>query len=376
MIPIKNNLVKLHKKISTPALLIDEKKRQTNLDVMQRHAEKYSVNLRPHCKTHKSPEFAKQQIALGAKGITVAKLSEAEEMAANGIDDIFIANQIAQSKKLISLKKLHEQINLIVGLDNEQHINILHDEFCKSQKPLQVRIEIDCGYGRCGITPENEYLTNLAKKISQTKWLKLEGLFTHAGHAYASKSKKEITQIAQQEAGQILKAKNILRQNGIEVATISVGSTPTAKDVIKIPGITEARPGNYIFYDGIQQALGVCGFDQCSLFVLSTITSQPAPDRIVCDAGNKALNLDRGAHSQITLDGFGTLVNLDGQIISVSEEHGIIRLDKPIDVPIGSPLLIIPNHACVVANLYDKYHVIDTDANVQRLPISCRGMSQ
>jgi len=371
-----NNVLKLHQKISTPALLIDESKLHSNLISMQSHADKYKVQLRPHSKTHKSSELAKRQIALGAKGITVAKLSEAQEMAAAGIDDIFIANQIAQPTKIKELRRLHDKINLISGIDHEWHISILKKEFSTCEKAFQVRIEIDCGFGRCGILPEDGRLVELARHISNKKWLKLEGLFTHAGQAYSAKSTEEILKIAHKEGSDILKAKKILSQNGIEVATISVGSTPTAQEVMKIPGITEARPGNYIFYDGIQQALGVCSFERCSLFALATVISQPASDKIVCDAGSKALNLDRGAHSAQTLDGFGTLVNLDGHIKSVSEEHGIIILDKPAEVEIGSPLLIIPNHACVVANLYDTYNVVAADLSVQTLPISCRGMSQ
>ncbi len=370
------NLHKLHQTISTPALLIDEQQMRANLKSMQNHADNNSVKLRPHCKTHKSPGLAQKQIGLGASGITVAKLSEAQEMAKVGINDIFIANQIAQPAKIKTLYRLHNSINLVIGIDNDRHVEILEKEFAYSEKVLRVRIEIDCGFGRCGISADDLKLIDLARKISAKKWLNLEGLFTHAGHAYLAQSKKDISRIAKQEAAEILKAKNNLLQNGIEVATISVGSTPTANEVINIPGITEARPGNYIFYDGIQQALKVCTFEQCSLFVLATVISQPAADKIICDAGSKALNLDRGARSAKTLEGFGTLANLNGHINSVSEEHGIIVLDKPGIVEIGSPLLIIPNHACVVANLYDNYHIVGQDLSVQTFPISCRGLSQ
>jgi D-serine deaminase-like pyridoxal phosphate-dependent protein len=370
------NLSKLHQQISTPALLVDAGQMQTNLTGMQLWANKHDVNLRPHIKTHKSIDFAQKQIAMGAKGLSVAKLSEAQKMASAGIDDIFIANQIAQPTKIKDLHHLHEKINLITGMDHEWHIDVLKKEFTDCSKPLSVRIEIDSGFGRCGILPEDGRLVELARHISQKKWLKLEGLFTHAGQSYSAKSSIEISQIARKEAVDILKAKEVLALNGIEIATISVGSTPTAREVITIPGITEARPGNYIFYDGVQQALGSCKLDQCSLFVLATVISQPEENKIVCDAGSKALNLDRGAHSSQILDGFGTVLNIDGKIKSLSEEHGIIILDKPETIKIGSPVLIIPNHACVVANLYDRYHVVDKNLSVQTVPISCRGLSQ
>ncbi len=373
---LEEQLAKLHQNISTPALLVDGQQMDMNLREMQSWADTHNVNLRPHIKTHKSIDFAKEQIAMGAKGITVAKLSEAQKMAGAGIDDIFIANQIAQPTKIKDLRRLHEKINLITGMDHEWHIDVLKKEFADCSKPLPVRIEIDSGFGRCGIKPGDGRLLELAKHILAKKWLKLEGLFTHAGQSYTAKSKDEVGQIARKEAADILKAKTVLAQNGIEIATVSVGSTPTAREVISRPGITEARPGNYIFYDGIQQALGSCNFDQCSLFVLATVISQPAENKIVCDAGSKALNLDRGAHSSQILDGFGTVLNIDGKIKSLSEEHGIIILDKPEPIKIGSPVLIIPNHACVVANLYDRYHVVDKNLSVQTVPISCRGLSQ
>ena len=171
-------------------------------------------------------------------------------------------------------------------------------------------------------------------------------------------------------------ARDLLKKNGIKLASISVGSTPTAKDVIKNKGITEVRPGNFIFYDGIQKALRVATSDQCSLFVLATVISQPAKNRIVCDAGSKALNLDKGAHSAKLINHFGEIQNIEGIIERVSEEHGIIRLRKDQPVEIGSALLIVPNHACTVANLYERYHLVKKDLSVQTIPISARGMSQ
>lgn len=370
------NLTYLHQQISTPALLVSMEQLGKNLQHMQIHAETFSVKLRPHIKTHKSVEFAKKQVAGGATGITVAKLSEAALMASAGIDNIFIANQVTQNLKIEALYTLHENINLIIGIDHPDQIRLLETHFSGRENPLKVRIEIDCGFHRCGIPPDDELLISLASEIKASSWLHLDGLFTHAGQAYSAKSIIEIAQIAEQEAQEILKARDKLKYIGIEVADISVGSTPTAERVMQFSGITEARPGNYIFYDGIQQKLGVCSFDQCSLFVLSTVISQPAPNRIVCDAGSKALNLDKGAHSAQTLDHFGTLLNISGNITRVSEEHGVIELSENQSVEIGSPVLIIPNHACVVANLYDTYYGVNKDGSVQTIPISARGLSQ
>lgn len=373
---IRENLAKLHAQISTPALLIDEAQMLLNLRDMQMAADNQHVALRPHCKTHKSPPLAKLQQQIGARGITVAKFSEAEHMFSQGIDNIFIANEITHPLKINRLFNLHKKTKIIIGIDHPGQIGLLKKAFQNYSKPLNVRIEIDCGFGRCGLLPDNPDLPELARQVKRHKWLNLEGLFTHAGQAYSAESVEQIKEIAKTEAQEILKAQDILAESGIKVASISVGSTPTAKEVIKQKGITEVRPGNYIFYDGIQKALHVSGTEQCSLFVLATVISQPQEKRIVCDAGSKALNLDKGAYAAKLINHFGELLNIEGQIIRVSEEHGIILLEKAQEIEIGSPLLIIPNHACVVANLYDQYHLIKEDLSVQTMPISARGMSQ
>jgi len=373
---IRDNLHKLHLQISTPALLIDEQQMLENLSDMQLAADKNAVALRPHCKTHKSPQLAKIQLERGATGITVAKPSEAELMLRHGIDDIFIANQVSHPIKIKQLEQLHNKARLICGIDHPAQIEILKKGFENYSKALNVRIEIDCGFGRCGLKADDSLLVTLAKKIKQKRWLHLEGLFTHAGQAYSAQTLQQIKEIAKTEAVQILKARDILEESGIKLASISVGSTPTAKEVIKINGITEVRPGNYIFYDGIQKALHVASSDQCSLFVLATVISQPARDRIVCDAGSKALNLDKGAHSTGIIDHFGEILNIAGKIERVSEEHGIICLEKEQQIEIGSAVLIIPNHACTVANLYKNYHLVKKDLSVQVMPILARGMSQ
>ena len=142
------------------------------------------------------------------------------------------------------------------------------------------------------------------------------------------------------------------------------------------PVVNEIRPGNYVFYDNIQYVLGSCLSDQWALAVLATVISQPEPDRVIIDAGSKALNLDRGAHATQLIHGFGRLLNLTGEIIRLSEEHGVIKLDKNKKISLGSPVLIIPNHACAVANLYSHYHFIDSSGRVSKIPVDARGRSQ
>ncbi|MGD9898133.1 MAG: alanine racemase [Calditrichaceae bacterium] len=365
----------LHTKIPTPALLILENRLVKNISDMQTLAETHSCKLRPHIKTHKSVDLALRQITAGASGITVAKLSEAEIMAEAGINDIFIANQITQHIKMSRLKELHRKIRLIIGLDHPDQISVLEKTFHNTDKPLEVRIEIDSGLHRCGMAVD-ETLVTLAEKVQKTDWLETEGIFTHAGQSYAAGSTEEIMEIGIHEGAIMEKAARMLSQNGIKLKTVSTGSTPTVRWSAANPSVNEIRPGNYVFYDGIQVALGVCGPEKCSLFVMSTVISQPSENQIVIDAGSKALNLDRGAHSSSLVSGYGTLINIDGEIVRLSEEHGVIRLRSPQPVKIGSPVIIIPNHACAVANLYEKYYLISHDKPITEIPVSARGNSQ
>lgn len=347
-----------------------------NLRHMQNEADRHNIALRPHIKTHKSITFAKEQIGLGAVGITVAKLSEALLMAEHGILDIFIANQIVQPAKIKKLLQLNQKANITVGVDHPLQISMLQNALSASNKKLNVRIEIDSGLGRCGLLPHAPMVLDLAKEIYKCPNLKFDGVFTHAGHAYSAQSYQEIKQIAQNESESVRLAAKRIKELGIEVATISSGSTPTAKEGMKQHGITEFRPGNYIFYDAMQVALGVCKPNQISFSVLATVISQPAEDRIVCDAGSKTLNLDKGAHSSQLLPFYGHISNLEGDLIALSEEHGIIKLKKAESIAPGSMLHIIPNHACTVANLFSHYHVVDNTQTVQKISVSARGLSQ
>ncbi len=342
-----------------------------NLQRMQELANASRVRLRPHTKTHKSPELAQRQIDLGAAGITVAKLAEAEIMLAQGINDIFIANQITQPVKMKRLRALHDRCRLIIGMDDARQIDLLKPAFQSAPRPLQVRIEIDSGLHRCGVEV-NPGLTELAVQITRTPWLQLEGIFTHAGQVYAARSRADVEAIGRAEGSLMEEARSQLLSAGIPIETVSVGSTPTAAISAANPAVNEIRPGNYIFNDAMQIALGSAQTDTCSLFVLSTVVSQPAPDRIVIDAGSKALSSD-GA---VWLNGYGIPLNIAARIERVSEEHGVLTLNAPTTLAPGDPLLIIPNHACVTANLFSDYYLIDEQGASRTLPITARGKSQ
>ena len=368
---IHKNILHLHDQIDTPALILYEEIMESNLLSVQNLANKWQKSLRPHTKTHKSTRLAEKQIQYGAKGITVAKLSEVEIMAASGIDNIFIANQITHPLKLKKLQKLHEKIRLIIGIDNKEQVDLLEPIFKDNKKPLEVRIEINCGQHRAGILPDNQ-LIELAKYIKQRPWIELDGIYTHAGQVYGSNSIDEMKNTGQEEGECSEKVFNLLKSNDINIRTVSVGSSPTLPYSIQNTFVTEVRPGNYIFHDAMQIELGAAEAEQCALFILATVTSHPQNDRVIIDAGSKALTTEK------TLRGnsFGIPINIAGRIERLSEEHGVIILEKDADIKIGMPVLIIPNHACPVVNLFDNYTAIDKNNNINLLPVSARGKSQ
>jgi D-serine deaminase-like pyridoxal phosphate-dependent protein len=371
----ESRLRQIHQKIETPALLVNEKQLDLNILGMQELANKYCVGLRPHFKTHKSVAIAHKQIKAGAIGITVAKTAEAEIIAAAGIEDIFIANQIMQPLKFERLLRLNKKIRLSVGVDHPEQVRILQSFFRQCGSRLRVRVEIDCGLKRCGVLP-GKGMIDLVQKIKASSALEFDGIFTHAGQVYAAGTVDEVRKEGEHEARLMIESLHLLRESGIEAGTVSVGSTPTVPYSAAQPGITEIRPGNYVFYDNIQQILGSCRSDQWSLAVLATVISQPTDRRLVIDAGSKALNLDRGAHASERIRGYGKLLNIDGEIIRLSEEHGVIEVNQAESIQLGSPVLIIPNHACAVTNLFSQYYFLSGSKPPQMMPVDARGMSQ
>lgn len=361
--------------IDTPALLVDNKKMLNNITKMQNIADTAGVKLRPHTKTHKTPDLARLQLEHGAGGIAVAKLSEAEVMAEYGFDDIQIANIIIGSQKMDRLIKLRQKIkNLSCNVDSIQSAQELSEKFKISGGWIDVFIEINSGHNRNGTNNYNDiYL--LAKFIEQSQGLNFVGLFTHAGHVYSAKSIEEVKAIGENEGGFLVSIANKLMNQRILVTKISVGSTPTAKYCSKINGVTEIRPGNYIFYDMMQTGLGSCSIDECALTVLATVISK-SEDRIIIDAGAKSLSLERGIYGNKDLDSYGLIIGKENsKITRLSEEHGIV--ENPSDnFYVGEKIRIIPNHVCSVVNLFDTIFITEENKITAQYDIKARGMCQ
>lgn len=358
--------------IDTPALLVDLDRLEANIARMSELAGKYGVNLRPHTKTHKCPEISQMQLAAGAAGITCAKLGEAEVMAAAGIDDILIANEIIGEPKFKRLIELNRNVKLCVAVDSRVGARMLNDALQAAGQTLDVVLEINCGQNRAGVLPGEQAL-DLARDIVPLPHLRLRGLMTHGGHSYHAKTEAEVKTIGIHEGTVMVETAELLRQNDIPVETVSVGSTPTAKYCASVDGVTEIRPGTYVFNDLTQTNLFACTLEECALSVLATVTSHPAAERVIVDAGKKALTSDEavrhGSH-----DGFGYIAEKDAPLARLSEEHGVIESDA--DFAIGEKVRIIPNHVCVVVNMFDEMAGIRNGQVENMFRIAGRGKTQ
>ena len=341
--------------IDTPAVLIDIDRVEANLQRAQAHANKEGYALRPHTKTHKLPRFAKRQVEVGAVGITVQKLGEAEVMADAGLTDIFLPYNILGARKLARLKAVNDRVTLAVTADSPDTVAGYAATFAEG-KPLTVLIECDSGGGRCGVQTPAQALA-LARQILQSPGLRFGGLMTYPPLHGVEKSNAWIND-----------ALAVFKQAGIDVPKVTSGNSPD----MWAPGggpVTERRPGTYIYYDRFQVREKAASLDDCALTVLATVVSRPTPTRVVIDAGSKSLTSDL-----LGMEGFGLVMGTELTVKGLSEEHGVIEMPVASDWPrVGVGLLIIPNHACVVSNLFDTVTLISGDQVKETVPVAARG---
>jgi D-serine deaminase-like pyridoxal phosphate-dependent protein len=361
--------------IDTPALLIDLDIVDRNLERMQEKANNYGVALRPHIKTHKIPELAQLQMRLGAHGITAAKVAEAEVMAAAGMKNIFVANQIVTKEKLHRLAALSKKTSISIGLDSVAAAGKLSDVFAASGLTIEYLIEINSGLNRCGVLPGKEAV-ELFQAVDTLPSLRFKGIFTHAGQVYGADSLSEVKEVSRFESKIMAETAQAFGEVGTSPDIVSVGSTPTMKVWQGHEAVNEIRPGNYIFHDAIQVSLGAATLEECALSIVATVISRPAPARAVIDAGSKAFSSDKGAHGKEMVTGFGMVLGKKAILARLSEEHGIMTLDPTVDLDIGDNVQVIPNHACAVVNLFDRAYGIRNGEVVAEFKIAARGKSQ
>jgi D-serine deaminase-like pyridoxal phosphate-dependent protein len=365
--------------LPSPFVVIDRARLERNIGAMQARARAAGVRLRPHAKTHKSPAIAMRQIQAGAVGICCAKLGEAEVFAASGIGDIRVPYPVhpTNAKRVLALM---DQATISIIVDDLEVAREWSQAMTGAGRRLRILVKVDVGFHRCGVDPSRPDVVDTIRRIAELGGLEFLGLLSHAGHSYLAKSHAEIERIAALEADVLTRLASALRDGSTPVAEISVGSTPTARFIGRQPGVTEMRPGNYVFADRTQVGLGAARADDCAQSIVSTVVSRPAPDRAIFDAGSKTLAADglRGFGAEA---GFGLVhpsisasqPDPTIQIERLSEEHATARVPATCPLRVGDRVRIIPNHACVVTNLADELWLADGETIVERWPVAARG---
>jgi D-serine deaminase-like pyridoxal phosphate-dependent protein len=360
--------------LDTPALLIDTQVLKTNISRTVEIAKEAGARLRPHIKTHRMLDVAHQQMSAGATGICCAKTGEAEVFADGGIDDIFIANQVVGAPKLRRLQELAERVRLAIGIDHPEQVESLHHAF-GSSRSIDINIEVDVGQARTGVTDSASALA-LARQVLDTPGLNLRGIYTHEGHDYNARDASDLTAIADKAQAHMLATAEEIRSAAGTSCEVSMGSTPSLLARSFRDGIDELRPGTAVFNDG-SHANFLGHTDWCAATVLATVVNQPAPNRVVIDAGAKALTSDRRGPSILENNGYGLVVGRPkATIVSLSDEHGVLNVPDADSYRIGDQLQVIPNHICPCVNLYDYAYATSNGIVSDIWAVSARGQSQ
>ncbi len=354
---LKSEIARLY---GTPAVVIDLDIVERNITRLQWQMNQLGIANRPHIKTHKSPELAKLQRAVGAKGITCQKLGEAEIFADAGFDDILITYNIFGEEKESRMAALLRRtpVELTIAADNPVTIDGLDRAGQMAGRPVGVVIECDTGRKRAGVETPTEAI-QLAKEAAHRPGLMFRGLMFYPPEDGWARTQKFLDET---QAG--------LREAGLPIEIISTGGSPNLPHVGQLKGATEHRAGTYIFNDRMQVKAGVATLDDCALKVYATVVSRGGADRGILDSGSKTLTSDTGG-----LDGHGYILeHPEAKIARFAEEHGFLDLTACNDRPVvGDVVRIIPNHVCVVVNMVDRLIAVRGNEIVGEIAVAARG---
>ena len=352
--------------LSTPCALVDLDRLERNAARMAEKARRLGVRLRPHVKTHKCVEAARIQTADAFGGITVSTLAEARAFAAGGFTDMTYAVPIAP-QKIAEVADLNDEIDALnILVDHPDTVRAIEETAASRSTILPVFLEVDCGGGRSGVDPESEATQILARRLADSAFIDFCGLLTHAGHSYRAHNRSETFEIACEERNVMATLAAELRDLDLEFPEVSIGATPAMRAIDDLTGITEVRPGNYMFFDAFQSTIGCCEIDEIAFSVLATVISvHPEHGRAVVDTGALALSKDPGPIHVDPDCGFGVPVALEDQhplpglrVSSLTQEHGALSGPGVEALRPGTRLRIVPNHSCVATACFESYHVL------------------
>ena len=358
--------------LDTPALVVDLDRMERNLDRAAAYAAKHALALRPHVKTHKSPEIAAAQLARGARGLTCATPFEAEVMSAVS-DDLLVAYPPVGAARARRLAGLPRQARVTVALDSFTAIDDISAAAKDAHRSVGVYVELDLGMHRVGVSTVEEAVA-LARRVSASPSLELAGLAFYPGHIREPVSEQDDALRALSD--QLERAIDTLAGAGLRPSVVSGGSTPTLWRTHELAGVTEFRPGTYVYNDRTTAAIGACDWEDCALTVLATVVSTAVPGQAVIDAGTKSLGREpvRGAAGE----GFGQLLEHPEVLVTrMSEEHGVLDLARTSWRPqVGERVRVVPNHVCIVVHLADLAYGIRGERVETSWPILARGRGQ
>lgn len=357
--------------IETPCLILDADCMERNIHHLKTRLAALGPGLRPHLKTVKSVEVARRVMTSHAGPATVSTLKEAEQFAAAGVHDLIYAVGIAPGSKLDRVVALRATgVDIAVLLDSVEQARFVAEASRAAGNPVPALIEIDCDGHRSGVQPDDSAVLIEIGRALHEGGAELRGVLTHAGGSYTARGVAALERCAEEERAGAVQAAEILRGAGLPCPVVSVGSTPTAHFARDLTGVTEVRAGVFVLFDLVMAGIGVCKIDNIALSVLSTVIGhQPDKGWILVDAGWMALSRDRGTAKQDVDQGYGLVCDIHGKpygdliVADANQEHGVLALRPGStgslpDLPIGTRVRILPNHACATGAQHDRYHVV------------------
>ena len=381
--------------LPTPCLLIERRRLDANLEQMQARATANRVTLRPHTKTHKNIAIARHQRGVGAQGLTVAKVGEAEVFVEAGFDDVRLAYAVVGRDRHDRITALLDRARVSFCVDSVEAARQASAIYAARNTQADVLVEIDAGYGRCGLRWDDADLPAFAREVAALPGLNLVGILTHEGNAYHGPREGEtkdaaLRRVMTETRDRMLEVAARLHRAGVPGATpasfeISIGSTPsmTVFENREHQGfqITEIRPGNYVFHDIIQVDLGVVTLSACALTVLATVISKhrdrAGRERLFLDAGKKVFTSDTTSLSEgygcILYNAAAMVPHPHARLTGLSEEHGWVQVRGGATYSIGDRVRVVPNHVCVVVNTQDTVYLVDGEEVVHEWPVDARG---
>jgi D-serine deaminase-like pyridoxal phosphate-dependent protein len=350
------------RRLDTPAMLVDLDIAEANIASMAAFARRSGLRLRPHLKTHKSLAMARRQLAAGAVGLCAATVGEAAAFAGGGVTDLTLAYPVVGARKLERLAAVCRAADLTLVADSAAVADGYQEVARQAGRTLRVLIEVDTGMGRVGATPDAA--PGLARHLSGCHGLEFHGILTHAGHAHDAEGQLGVERVAREEAAIMGAVRAELERAGHEVAVVSAGSSLTARYLSAADGITEIRPGTYVYNDLRTLACWSCTYEEIAATMLATVISVDGT-RVVVDAGSKTLTT-----STDPVYGQGHLLSRpDGAFTRLSEEHGVLSVEGAPRLSVGDRVRILPIHACVWSDLQPEVYGIRDGHVVERIRV-------